>query len=463
MTTEVSAAFVEARSPKNLRRAALAGGVGTALEQFDFASYGLAAALAFPGVFFPGSDPLAGALKAFLSYAVGFFARPIGGFIFSHFGEKMGRKWVLFGTLALMGSATFLMGCLPSYNTLGRGAVILLTILRILQGCGAGAEQAGSGTMLTETAKIGGRGRLSASVMVGAAGGTVLGTLVFAIVQACMTHAQFISWGWRIVFWVSILVTLGGFWIRRHLAESPVFAELKASAAETEREKAPLVQAVRFGWPTMLRVFFINWGQNINSYIVQTFFVTFVTTTVVVGHSGGKDVFFASKTMTDIELVGAVIGMATAFLWGWLSDKTGRKPLTGWLTGLEVVLPFLYFPLLKTGNTALVCVAVFIGFAFSAYGVMSVQFCWLPELFGSRYRYAGMTVARELSAAIGGGLAPFICAALVEATKSWIPAAVYAAITMGVSLIAVCLSPETIDRDLTIPTDAVKGEARTGK
>lgn len=458
----VAEAFARARSPQNLRRAAVAGGVGTALEQFDFAAYGLAAALVFPAVFFPGDDPLAGALKSFAAYAVGFCARPLGGFIFAHFGEKHGRRWVLFGTLALMGAATFLIGVIPSHAQIGVAAPIMLFILRILQGAGAGAEQAGSATLLTETAKKGRRGRLSSSVMIGAAGGTVLGTAVFAIIQALTNDAQFESWGWRIVFWLSILVTVGAFLIRRHLAESPIFAELKQSAGEAEREKAPLAQALRYGWKPILRCFFMNWGPNTNSYTVQTFFVTFVTTSVVIGTKpGGGDLFFPKGTITDIQLVGAIIAMGSAFCWGFLSDKIGRKPVTVALAGAGIVLPFVYFSLLNTGVTVLVGLAVILGFIFAAYGTVGAQMSYFPELFGSRCRYAGVTIAREVSAVVGGGVAPFICAALLEHYHTWVPLAIYTGFTMLCALAASLMAPETLDRDLTISTDAVPGEAHT--
>jgi MFS family permease len=454
--------YKQAQTSKNLRRAAIAGGVGTALEQFDFVSYGLAAALVFPEVFFPTEDPLIGAIKAFIGYAVGFVARPIGGIVFSHFGEKLGRRWVLFGTLALMGTATFLIGCIPSYSQIGFASAVILFILRFLQGTGAGAEQAGSATLLTETARIGTRGRLSSSVLVGAAGGTVLGTLVFALIQAILTREQLLSWGWRVVFLFSIVVTLLAFIIRRYVSESPVFAELKESANEIERVKAPVGQAVKYGWKTILRVFFMNWGPNTNSYIVQTFFVTFVTTNVIVGQAAdGKDIFFDKGLITNIQLIGAVIGMGSAYFWGRLSDSVGRKKPTVFVVALSIVLPFLYFGFLQTGSVPLVCVATFLGYIFAAYGIVSIQMSYIPELFGARYRYAGMTLAREFSSVIGGGIAPLVSASLLAITNSWIPIAVYAGITMLFSTIATVMSPETVDRDLTIPTDAVAGEEKS--
>lgn len=294
--------------------------------------------------------------------------------------------------------------------------------------------------------------------MVGAAAGTVLGTLMFSVIQWVMSEADFLAWGWRIVFWLSLLVTVGAWLIRRHLAESPVFTELKDSTAENHETAAPLVQAVRFGWKRILQVAVMNWGPNTNSYTVQTFFVTYVTAHVVV--HGGTDLFPRS-TITDIQLVGAIVGMVSAFSWGFLSDHLGRKPVYLLISGIAVVMPFVYFRLLDTGVTLLVAVAVVLGYIFAAYGNVGVQMAYFPELFGTRYRYAGVTVARELSALIGGGIAPMICSWLLLRYGTWMPIAIYIGFTMLCTVLATLWAPETIDRDMTIETDAVAGEERT--
>lgn len=457
-SAEIEKAYSEARSRKNLRTAALAGGVGTMLEQFDFAIYGLAAALVFPSVFFPESDPLAGSLMSFAGFAVGFLARPLGGLVFAHFGEKLGRKWVLVSTLALMGAATFLIGLVPSYAAIGIAAPISLFVLRLLQGLGAGAEQSGSATLLTETARPGIRGRLSSTVMVGAAGGTVLGTFVFSLLQWVMSEEAFMAWGWRIVFWISILITVVAWLIRRHLAESPVFVELKASTNEYHENSAPVVQAMKFGWKRIAQVALMNWGPNTNSYTVQTFFVTYVTAHVML--SGTNDLFPRS-TITDIQLVGAIVGMMSAFTWGYLSDKFGRKPIYLLISGIAAVLPFVYFNLLGQGTALMVGAAVILGYVFAAYGNVGVQMSYFPELFGTRYRYSGVTIAREISALIGGGIAPMICAWLLINFGNWIPIAIYISFTMLCTFVTSWFVPETLDRDMSIDSDAVHGEDGT--
>lgn len=454
---EVSAIYQRARSKKNLRIALVSGGVGTALEQFDFASFGLATALVFPTVFFPGEDPLLGALKSFMTMGVGFLARPIGGIVFSHFGERLGRKWVMVCTLALMGTATALIGVIPSYSSIGLLAPALLVLMRILQGLGAGAEQAGSATLLTETAPNGKRGRMSSTVMMGAAAGTAFGALVFAIVQWIVPAEAFLEWGWRIVFLFSILVTLGAFIIRRNLDESPVFSEMKANVAGMREEAAPVKEAVAKGWKRILQVFFMNWGPNGNSYIIQTFVVTYLTTSVF---AEGTQELFPKSIATNLMVLGALVGVGSAYCWGRLSDKVGRKPVYIGLCLACVILPFGMFPLLNTGQTAIVAIGVLAGMVLLVWGPVGVQMSYFPELFGSRYRYAGVTLAREFSSVIGGGLAPMICAWLLAKYGSWWPLAIYMALTMIASLVATITVPETIGRDLTTRTDAIPGEAR---
>jgi MFS family permease len=223
---------------RNVRRVAWAGLIGTALEQYDFVIYGTASALVFNEIFFPDVSPAVGFIASFGTYAVGFAARPLGGLFFSHFGDRVGRKWVLVATLLLMGVATFLIGLLPTYDQAGLLAPILLVLCRVLQGFGAGAEQAGGIVLLTETSAIGRRGRYSSLVFVGAAAGTAVGAVVWILVQL-LPEDDVMSWGWRLVFFSSVLVTIAAYVIRRRMDESPVFKELKTEGV-IERQQAPI-------------------------------------------------------------------------------------------------------------------------------------------------------------------------------------------------------------------------------
>ena len=248
---------------QTVRRAAWAGLIGTALEQYDFVIYGTAAALVFNDLFFPDVSPAVGFIASFSTYAVGFAARPVGGLIFSHFGDRLGRKWVLVATLFLMGISTFAIGLLPTYGQVGLLAPILLVVLRILQGLGAGAEQAGGIVLLAETAAKGRRGRLSSLVFVGAAAGTALGAVIWILVQLWPEEAV-MSWGWRIVFFSSVVVTIAAFVIRRRMSESPVFKALKTEGV-VERQRAPISDVLRHGRLGVARVFFMNLGANAHS------------------------------------------------------------------------------------------------------------------------------------------------------------------------------------------------------
>lgn len=282
---------------------------------------------------------------------------------------------------------------------------------------------------------------------------------MFSLIQWIIPEQDFISWGWRIVFLFSFVVTIAAWLIRRHLSESPVFEQLKESTQENHKMEAPLVQSIKYGWKRIIQVAIMNWGPNTNSYTVQTFFVTYVTAHV---YLTGTTEFFPRSTITDIQLIGAFIGMISAFMWGTLSDRFGRKSMYLLIAGLATVMPFLYFNLLDTGSVFLVGIAIALGYIFAAYGNVGVQMAYFPELFGTRYRYVGVTVAREISSLIGGGIAPMVCSFLLLTYGTWLPIAIYIAFTMLCSFLATLFVPETLDRDMTIVTDAIKGEEHTG-
>jgi MFS family permease len=424
-----------------VRKAAWAGLIGTTLEQYDFVIYGTASALVFSKIFFPNISPEAGLIAAFSAYAVGFLARPLGGLFFSHFGDRLGRKWVLVTTLLFMGGATMLIGLLPTFEQIGIWAPVLLVLCRFFQGFGAGAEQSGGATLLTETAPDGTRGRYSSLIMVGAALGTALGALVWIGVQT-LAPDQMLSWGWRVVFLSSIFVTVAAMIIRRKLDESPVFEELKATR---ETPPAPLKEVARYGKAHVLRIILMNFGVSTQSYTIQVFMASYLITIV------GTD----PKFVPQVLLIGSICGAIAAFAFGTLSDRIGRRRLYSMIAGALILFPAPAFLLLTTGSPVAIILVIVVGFMLACQGIVGVQMSYFPELFGSRYRYAGVTLGREFSSIIGGGVAPLICTALLTAfSNSWVPVAVYMSLTMLVSFITVRLSPETLNRDLTDPNDA---------
>jgi MFS family permease len=427
---------------RKVRRVAWAGLIGTALEQYDFVIYGTASALIFNKLFFPNVSPAIGILASFATYAVGFGARPLGGLIFSRFGDRYGRKFVLVTTLLLMGLSTLAIGLLPTYQAVGVWSPALLVACRFLQGLGAGAEQAGGIVLLTETARKDRRGRLSSLVYVGASAGTALGAVAWILAQMLPKDALE-SWGWRLVFLSSLLVTIAALVLRRKLDESPVFQEIKQESKPTS---APITDVLKYGRPAFYRVFFMMLGAGAQSYTYQVFMGSYLITVL---HTD-------SKLVPQVLLVGSLAGCVAAYLAGAASDRFGRRPAYLVITGLLVVLPIPSFLWLDTGSTLAIYVVIILGFMLAAEGTVGVQSSYFPELFGARYRYAGVALGREFASVVGGGFAPLICSALLTAyANSWWPVAIYMMAIMAISFVAAWYSPETRGRDLTTLDDAV--------
>jgi MFS family permease len=439
MTTAAHVPHQELDQSK-VHKAALAGLIGTTLELYDFVIYGTAAALVFSKLFFPNETPAVAMIASFSTFAVGFLARPIGGIFFSHYGDRLGRKWVLVTTLLIMGGATLLIGLLPTYEQIGVWAPILLVLCRAGQGFGAGAEQSGGATLLTESARLGTRGKMASLIMVGAAAGTALGALVWMAAQALAPN-DMMTWGWRLVFLSSIFVTIAAMIIRRKLDESPVFEEIKRTR---EEPPAPLKEVAKFGKANVLRVTMMTFGVSAQSYTIQVFMATYLISVV------GTD----PKFIPQVLLIGALCGGAAAVAFGTLSDKIGRRRVVSIITGALVLFPAPAFMLLTTGSPVAIILVMVVGFMLACQGVVGVHMSYFPEIFGSRYRYAGVTLGREFASIIGGGVAPMICAGLLALfSNSWIPVAIYMSLVMLVSFIATRMTPETLNRDLTDPED----------
>jgi MFS family permease len=430
-------------TPKDLKRAKWAGFVGTMLENYDMVVYSTATAIVFNQIFFPNVSPVVGYISSFGAYAVGFGARPLGGLFFSRFGDRLGRRFVMVATLYLMGTATFAMGLLPTYEQVGILAPILLVACRFVQGFGAGAEMASGVVLLTEYAPRGRRGATASMVWIGASVGFIAAALVWMLVQQLSDEAL-LSYGWRLVFLSSIVVTIAGYIIRRTMKESPVFAEIKER--NQEKVNTPLREVFKSGRRPLLAAGLINIGANGHSYIYSAFVGAYLIGTVQV----------ETTLIPQMVLLGGVFAIPGAWMAGRAIDKWGRRPVSLVIMSVLLLFSAPAFMLLNTGNPWLIAIVYIVGFVFAVEGAPAAQSPLFAELFGSRYRYAGVAVAREFSAILGGGIAPIICASLLSIfLNNFWPVAIYMMIIALISVLQLLAIPETRDRDLMTEKDAM--------
>ncbi|MGA9520737.1 MAG: MFS transporter [Myxococcaceae bacterium] len=420
-------------------KVAAASFIGTAVEWYDFFLYGTAAALVFNRLFFPSYDPAVGTLAAFATFAVGFVARPLGGVVFGHFGDTLGRKSMLSLTLVLMGAATFAIGLLPTYESIGFWAPLLLVVLRLLQGFGLGGEWGGAVLMAVEHAPPNKRGFYGSWPQMGAPAGLLIATAVFSVFSR-LPEDQFLSWGWRVPFLFSIVLIGVGMFIRLSVAESPAF---KAhSAAKTEKPKGlPVLEAVRRYPRQILLAMGARFAENGVFYIVTTFVLTY----------GTEQLGLPRSTLLNGVLLATLVHLIAIPLFGAASDRFGRRPvyLGGALFSGLFALPF--FMLVDTKVTALVWLAIALGIIGHA-AMYGPQASFFSELFGTRVRYSGASLGYQLASVFAGGLSPLIATALVawSGGPAW-PVALYVGGLSVITLVAVAASAETSRTDLDAP------------
>lgn len=427
---------------KSGRRAAVASMVGSVVEYYDFTLFGLAAALVFGDRFFPETSSAAGTLASLATFAVGFGARPVGGVVFSHVGDRIGRKPMMVMTLLLMGAATAGIGLLPSYHSVGLAAPVLLVALRLLQGFGAGAEYVGALVVAAEAGDGRRRGLLTSLPGTGVFLGILIATLTFAGVSA-LPDAQFDAWGWRAPFLLSLVAVLVGLYFRSRVAETPVFRE---SVAAGRPHGLPIVEVVRRQPRMLLLAMAANGPFVAISYLIQVFLLSYVTDELDMGDTMGLS---ANVTASALAIV------ATP-LFGALSDRVGRRPV--WLGGAAFLVAFAFpmFWLLETEVPVLVVAAVVLGLAVGISSMYAAQASLLAEMFEARFRLSGIALARESTAALIGGPAPLVASALLTWSDgaSW-PIASLVLLFALVSFLAVLAVPETRGADLGRAADAV--------
>lgn len=417
-----------------LRRVVVASMIGTTIEWYDFFVYGLAAALVFNKLFFPSFDPLVGTLLAFATYSLGFVARPIGGIVFGHFGDRIGRKRLLMLSLILMGLSTALIGLLPSYDRIGVWAPILLVLLRLLQGFAVGGEWGGAVLLVAEHGDAARRGFWASWPQAGVPAGNLLAAGVLTAIASVQSDAAFNQWGWRIPFLLSTLLVLVGWWVRSAVPEAPLFEEQKKAEplprwpAIEVLQQAPRGLAIGAG---------LRFGENIVYYILTAFSVTYLTE--ITGH--GK------QLALEALLIGAVAELVAIPLFSALSDRIGRRPVYAFGAFGMVLWIFAFFALLRTGGTGAVYVAAIGGLVL--HGAMyGPQSAFIAELFPTRLRYSAVSIAYQLTSIVAGSLAPIIAVALYKETGSVLPVALYVAVACAISGVAALMAKETKGIDL---------------
>ncbi|QXE38263.1 MHS family MFS transporter [Streptomyces sp. GMY02] len=428
-------------TPRSLKRIVAASLIGTTIEWYDFFLYGSAAALVFNKLFFPDSDPLVGTLLSFLTYAVGFAARPIGALVFGHFGDRMGRKKLLVLSLLMMGGATFAIGLMPTHATIGTAAPVLLTVLRLVQGFALGGEWGGAVLLVSEHGDAKRRGFWASWPQTGAPAGQLLATGVLSALTALLSDAAFTSWGWRIPFLLSGVLVLVGLWIRLSVDESPVFkaalaqAEQRKSAAAAE--KMPVVAVLRHHWRDVLVAMGARMAENISYYVITAFILVYATTAAEV----------SKQTALNAVLIGSAVHFAVIPAWGALSDRIGRRPV--YVIGAVGVgaWMFPFFALIDTASFGNLLVAVTVGLVL--HGAMyAPQAAFFSEMFATRMRYSGASIGAQFASVAAGAPAPLIATALLADYDSSTPIALYVIAAALITVVAIACARETRNRDL---------------
>jgi MFS family permease len=410
-------------------KAALASFLGSTLEYYDFFIYGTAAALVFPQLFFPGGDPAIATIAAFATFGVAYIARPLGGLVMGHFGDRLGRKNVLLFTLLLMGLASLGIGLLPTFEQIGIWATVLLVVARLAQGFSAGAESAGASSLTIEHSPEGRRGFFTSFVMTGYASGMVLSTIVFIPISALPEEAL-MSWGWRVPFLLSVFVLAIAFWVRTKLDETPVFEEEVAEAGEVK--KLPAGEVLKYQGGDVFRVMLMSIFS-----VMQTVFTVFGLS-YAVEHGG-----FERTEVLTVNAVAIGLSMVAMPLAGRLSDRVGRKPLM--LTAMLgcAVTIFLYFLALGTGNIWIVFATSVLFMTVLYSGFNGIWTSFFGELFAAPVRYSGMAMGNQLGLVVAG-FGPMIGGMLLGAGEfGWVPVAVFGAVCALLAAGACLRSRET--------------------
>ncbi|APE18104.1 MFS transporter [Mycolicibacterium pallens] len=422
----------------NLRKVVAASMAGTVVEWYEFFLYGTAATLVFNKIFFAkGTSDLDAILAAFITYAVGFAARPLGGIVFGHFGDKYGRKKLLQFSLVLVGASTFLMGCLPTFAQIGYWAPALLVVLRFLQGFAVGGEWGGAVLLVAEHSPDRERGFWASWPQAGVPVGNILATVVLLSLTTTLSETAFLSWGWRVGFWLSAVVVLIGYYIRTKVSDAPIFVEAQKEAEQIKASSYGVVEVLKRYPRGVFTAMGLRVAENIMYYLVVTFSITYLKVQV---HADTSDILWWLLAAHAVHFV--VIPYA-----GRMSDRFGRKPV--YLVGAlgAGVWGFVAFPMMNSGHYLLIMSSIILGLVIHAL-MYAPQPALMAEMFPTRMRYSGVSLGYQVTAIFAGSLAPIIAVKLLEVYKSAVPIAVYLAGAAVITLIALAFARETKGIDL---------------
>jgi len=406
---------------------------GTVVEWYEFFLYATAATLVFNLIMFPPSDdPYAGIIAAFVTYAVGFVARPLGGIVFGHFGDKYGRKKLLQLAIILVGVATFLMGCLPTFDQVGYLAPALLVILRFAQGFAVGGEWGGGVLLVAEHSPDRSRGFWASWPQAAVPIGNLIATIVLLVLSSTLSQEAFLSWGWRIGFWLSVVIVAVGYYIRTKITDAPIFVEAQKEVERSDVVRYGVFEVLRRYPRGVLTAMGLRFAENIMYYLVVTFSITYLKVALEMDTSA----------ILSWLVIAHVVHMIVVPLVGALTDKVGRKPVYFIGTVAAAGWGFVAFPMFDTRQPGIIILAICLGLVIHSF-MYAPQPSIMSEMFPTRMRYSGVSLGYQVTSIVAGSLAPIIAASLLSSFGSWIPVAIYLAIAAAITLIAVLSLRET--------------------
>jgi len=424
--------------PTGLKRVVAASMAGTVVEWYEFFLYGTAATLVFGKIFFAkGTSDMDAIIAALLTYAVGFVARPLGGVVFGHFGDKYGRKKLLQFSLLLVGAVTVLMGCLPTFAQVGYWAPVLLVTLRFLQGFAVGGEWGGAVLLVAEHSPNQSRAFWASWPQAAVPVGNMLATVVLLVLNGTLSDAAFLSWGWRVAFWLSAVVVLVGYYIRTKVTDAPIFLEAQQEVERVKAVSYGVVEVLKRYPRGVFTAMGLRLAENIMYYLVVTFSIVYLKEQV---HANTRDILWWLLAAHAVHFV--VIPQV-----GRLSDRYGRRPVYFVGALAAGTWGFFAFPMMDTANYLIIMAAVIIGLIIHAI-MYAPQPAIMAEMFPTRMRYSGVSLGYQVTSIFAGSLAPSIAATLLKAYDSSVPIALYLAGAAVITLVAVYFTRETKGIDL---------------